>query len=143
MFIFHIHHPALIALRSFFTECEKKHGPPGFPAWEPVATPAAPGQDNPGAATQYAPVEIPRDPGSIASAAPDQETMMQVLADRKNIDRIEGDNETTLQAEAATIRADLARTCGHLDVTDIGSTAYIGLPGDRLSLTEIEGIGRS
>eukprot|EP00959_Pyramimonas_sp_CCMP1952_P154518 3232428-Pyramimonas_sp.AAC.1 len=86
---------------------------------------------------------MPRDPGSIASAAPDQETMGQVLADRKHIDRNEGDNETTLQAEATCIRADLARTCGHLDVADIGSTEYTGLPGDRLSLTEVKGIGRS
>eukprot|EP00959_Pyramimonas_sp_CCMP1952_P061522 1285864-Pyramimonas_sp.AAC.1 len=138
------HHPALIAFRSFFTDCERKRGPPGFPVWEePAATPAAPGQDDPGAATQDAPVEIPQDPGSIASAAPDQETMVQVLADQKNIDRNEGDNETTLQAEAARIRADLARTCGHLDASDIGSTECTGFPGDRLSLTEIAGIGRS
>eukprot|EP00959_Pyramimonas_sp_CCMP1952_P069603 1452791-Pyramimonas_sp.AAC.1 len=69
--------------------------------------------------------------------------MVQVLADQNNVDRKEGDNETTLQAEAARIRADLAKTCGHLDSSDIGSTECTGLPGDRLSLTEIEGIGRS
>eukprot|EP00959_Pyramimonas_sp_CCMP1952_P184190 3851608-Pyramimonas_sp.AAC.1 len=69
--------------------------------------------------------------------------MVQVLAEQQNIDRTVGDNETTLQAEATRIRADLARTCGHVDITDIGSTEYTGLPGYRLSLTEIEGIGRS
>eukprot|EP00959_Pyramimonas_sp_CCMP1952_P123588 2583656-Pyramimonas_sp.AAC.1 len=69
--------------------------------------------------------------------------MVQVLAQQKKLDRKEGDSETTLQAEAARIRAELAKTCGNLDVSDIGSTEYTGLPGDRLSLTEIEGIGRS
>eukprot|EP00959_Pyramimonas_sp_CCMP1952_P315272 6598670-Pyramimonas_sp.AAC.1 len=48
--------------------------------------------------------------------------MVQVLAEQHNIDRTVGDNETTLQAEATRIRADLARTCGHIDITDIGST---------------------
>eukprot|EP00959_Pyramimonas_sp_CCMP1952_P165325 3455902-Pyramimonas_sp.AAC.1 len=69
--------------------------------------------------------------------------MVQVLAEQHNVDRNAGDNETTLQAEATRIRADLARSCGQTDSTDIGSTEYTGLPGDRLSLTEIERIGRS
>eukprot|EP00959_Pyramimonas_sp_CCMP1952_P269791 5640449-Pyramimonas_sp.AAC.1 len=58
-----------------------------------------------------APVEIPQDPGSVASAAPYQETMVQVMAQQKKLDRNEGVNETTLQAEAARIRAELAKTC--------------------------------
>eukprot|EP00959_Pyramimonas_sp_CCMP1952_P106060 2217431-Pyramimonas_sp.AAC.1 len=59
------HHPALAALRSFYKECEKQHGSPGFPVWgEPAATPAAPDRDDPGAAMPDAPVEIPQDPGS-------------------------------------------------------------------------------
>eukprot|EP00959_Pyramimonas_sp_CCMP1952_P198438 4150924-Pyramimonas_sp.AAC.1 len=73
-------HPALTALRALFTECKKTHGDPGFPVWEePVATPAAPDQDDPGAKQDLA-----QDPGSVASAAPDQETMVQVLADAEH-----------------------------------------------------------
>eukprot|EP00959_Pyramimonas_sp_CCMP1952_P038797 812230-Pyramimonas_sp.AAC.1 len=69
-------HPALIEFRSFFPECYKRHGDPGFPAREePAAAPAAPGRGDPGAAPQDAPIEITLDPGSVASVAPDQETM--------------------------------------------------------------------
>eukprot|EP00959_Pyramimonas_sp_CCMP1952_P409914 8590888-Pyramimonas_sp.AAC.1 len=71
------------------THCIETHGNPGFPAWrEPVGTPAAPHEDDPGAEQ-----DIPRDPGSVAPAAPDQETMVQIIAEQKGIDRNIGDNE--------------------------------------------------
>eukprot|EP00959_Pyramimonas_sp_CCMP1952_P211668 4429530-Pyramimonas_sp.AAC.1 len=69
--------------------------------------------------------------------------MVKLLAQQQQLDRNEGDNESTLQAEATRIRAELAKTCGTLDVSDDGPTECAGVPGDRLSLTEIEGIGRS
>eukprot|EP00959_Pyramimonas_sp_CCMP1952_P088275 1846780-Pyramimonas_sp.AAC.1 len=69
--------------------------------------------------------------------------MVQVLAQQQKLDRNEGDNENAFQAEAKRIRAELATTCGNLDVSDDGPTECAGVPGDRLSLTEIEGIGRS
>eukprot|EP00959_Pyramimonas_sp_CCMP1952_P291540 6098013-Pyramimonas_sp.AAC.1 len=56
-------HPALTAIRLLVTECKTRHGDPGFPVWEkPVATPAARGQDDSGAATQDTSIDMTRDP---------------------------------------------------------------------------------
>eukprot|EP00959_Pyramimonas_sp_CCMP1952_P373779 7827928-Pyramimonas_sp.AAC.1 len=63
--------------------------------------------------------------------------MVQVLAQQQKLNRNEGDNENALQAETTRIRA------GNLDVSDDGPTGYARVPGDRLSLAQIEGIGRS
>eukprot|EP00959_Pyramimonas_sp_CCMP1952_P308099 6447928-Pyramimonas_sp.AAC.1 len=61
----------------------------------------------------------------------------------QNIDREVGENEATVQAEATRIRADKDALHGDADSPDIDSSGYAGLLGERLSMTEIEGIGRS
>eukprot|EP00959_Pyramimonas_sp_CCMP1952_P019348 409010-Pyramimonas_sp.AAC.1 len=68
--------------------------------------------------------------------------MVHIIAETQQIDREVGDNEAILQAEATRIRADNVHH-GDLDTADTDTSGYAGLPGERLSRIEIEGVGRS
>eukprot|EP00959_Pyramimonas_sp_CCMP1952_P404469 8476511-Pyramimonas_sp.AAC.1 len=68
--------------------------------------------------------------------------MVQIIAETQQIDRKVGDKEAILQAEATRIRADNVHH-GDMDTADTETSRHAGLPGERLSRIEIEGIGRS